>query len=634
MINNYFFDLADDREDYFYADSAVRRTIQWPLAVSWPTLSGSTDPNVLLNDNPLEYLVYSGGINTTAISLARTERIGSISLNVVSGSEISVGIIAGESLNDPIPNFYGSPFTISGTAVADELYFTTAYADLPANYSELLVPLAGSGQHNVIFPVPIFNKSFLVVHSGAGMYALSQVLPRKATGAFDLEVNAIKAYHVSADLIDTIALQVSDSIVVSPDIPDKSITGDKILDGTVSGVLITPGTITSNEIAANTITAFNLNVDQLDAVAANMGNLVVNSGISIGDNGRLYVGSGEYTVINASGLSFKNPVQVTPPWTGPTAGEGLTIGQVQQYPPDVNSIKFAPYYYDASGILYDFDPPRYSTLIGQVQYREPGLSLDEVGNYSTFSIDAGWLPSESGQAYYVPTERSSAYFSTKSVADSSLILSASTPTTSSFISLRNNAITISGTGAGPSLNLSIPTVVDSASFAVVQKTPFLPGFPPITTELQTVTASEAVFNVPVIFNEGATQPSITLTCTATQAGTAINPAWNSAIQNTGFTWIGTRVYIPVTGYYTIDFNYSLSGGSSNRVDLYIDEVNVGRLANTNDQIGNRYRSTGTRYCTAGSSVQVVLLLATSRTLLVTAYGASYESPILHIVKVG
>lgn len=254
MTDSFFLDLARSDDDYFYADSVTRRTVQWPLALSWYAASGSTDPNVLLNDNPAEYLVYSGGVHSTSVMLNRLERIGGISLNVVSGSYVSVGVIVGETLNDPVPNFYGWPATTSGTALRTELYFPTKYENLPPAPSELLVPLAGSGQFNIVFPEPVFNRSFTVVHSGLGEYAISQILPRRATGAFDLEVNAIKAYHVSADLIDTIALQVSESIVVSPDIPDKSITGAKILDGTISGVIITPGTITSNEIAAGTIT--------------------------------------------------------------------------------------------------------------------------------------------------------------------------------------------------------------------------------------------------------------------------------------------------------------------------------------------------------------------------------------------
>ncbi len=295
MTDSYFQDLAGTNGDYYYVDSSTRRVVQWPLALSWPATSGSTDPSVLYNDNPAEFFVYSGGLNTTAVFINRVERIGSVSVNLLSGSGVQLGVLVGESLNDPLPNFYGSPYTTSGTSGFDELYFATEYLEAPADYLQYLVTLPSPGNYNIVFPRAVVNNAFTVVHSGLGEYTISQVLPRRSTGTFDLEVNAIKAYHVSADLINTIALQVSDSIVVSPDIPDKSITGDKILDGTVSGVLITPGTITSNEIAANTITAFNLNVDQLDAVAANMGNLVINSGISIADNGYIWAGTGTAT---------------------------------------------------------------------------------------------------------------------------------------------------------------------------------------------------------------------------------------------------------------------------------------------------------------------------------------------------
>jgi hypothetical protein len=63
---------------------------------------------------------------------------------------------------------------------------------------------------------------------------------------------------------------------------DGTVTGNKILAGTISGVLITAGTITAS----------NLSVSQLDAIAANMGTLTVNSGITIGTEGYLWAGAG------------------------------------------------------------------------------------------------------------------------------------------------------------------------------------------------------------------------------------------------------------------------------------------------------------------------------------------------------
>jgi hypothetical protein len=118
---------------------------------------------------------------------------------------------------------------------------------------------------------------------GTTPYRIYQFMPRTLIQVDDLE----------ADVIDAVTLRVSGSIVVSADdLAPGSITGDKIMAGTVSGVLITPGTITANQIAVSGITANRLNVTQLDAVAANMGTLVVNSGISIGANGTIWAGTG------------------------------------------------------------------------------------------------------------------------------------------------------------------------------------------------------------------------------------------------------------------------------------------------------------------------------------------------------
>lgn len=334
MTDFYFRDVAESSNDYVYVDSSTRRVTQWPLAISWPTGSGATDPNVLLNDNDAEYFTYSGGINTTAVLINRLERIGSISLNVLSGSGIKVGVLVGEALNDPEPNFYGAPYTVSGTATRTELYFPTSYAQLPESHTELMVPLAGSGQFNIVLPKPVVNKSFTIIHSGIGSYTISQILPRRATGAFDLEVNAIKAYHVSADLIEAISLQVSDSIVVSPDIPNKSITGDKILDGTVSGVIITPGTITSNEIAAGTITG--------NKIAANtISGALITAGTITAD--KLQVGNLEALSANTGSLNVTNTVTVTSGQIN--AGlvqitqSGISIGNVSTELTETNALR-------------------------------------------------------------------------------------------------------------------------------------------------------------------------------------------------------------------------------------------------------------------------------------------------------
>jgi hypothetical protein len=218
-----------------------------------------------------------------------------------------------EYLADTNPVFISAPYTVSGENQNEDLLLASYSADTPENPEAYWISLPQPGTYKISFPFPVVANAITVTHSGADNYALSQILPRKTVQAFDLEVGSIKAYHVSASLIDTIALQVSDSIVVGPDlIGAKSIDGSKIIDGTISGVLIRDGSVTGNNIFAGTIsgvliaaetikadniavsgiTADRLSVTQLDAVAANMGTLIVNSGITVGTNGYITVPSG------------------------------------------------------------------------------------------------------------------------------------------------------------------------------------------------------------------------------------------------------------------------------------------------------------------------------------------------------
>jgi hypothetical protein len=125
-----------------------------------------------------------------------------------------------------------------------------------------------------------------------------------------IAANTITASKIAAGTITF--NEIASNTLTSGQIADGTITGQKIVDGTISGVLIANGTITGSKVQANTIsgalitagtitatniavsgiTADRLNVTQLDAVAANMGTLVVNSGISIGTNGTILAGAG------------------------------------------------------------------------------------------------------------------------------------------------------------------------------------------------------------------------------------------------------------------------------------------------------------------------------------------------------
>jgi hypothetical protein len=242
-------------------------------------VSGSLNPDDLYQDTDATYLTYPSGVHKTAIYARSADRFGGLSITLLSGSA-SFYVEAGDTVWDPKPDFVGGPFTVSGDAVAQSLYIGTHYTETPA--SPQFITLPSSGEYKIVFPRPLAAKSLIVTHSGDAPYVISKMIPRRAVQSFDLEVNAIKAYHVSADLIETIVLEVSESIVIGPDlIGDKTIDGRKIIDGTVSGVLITPGTITANLIQAGSITANLLDVDQLSAVATKTGSLEVTDSIIV-----------------------------------------------------------------------------------------------------------------------------------------------------------------------------------------------------------------------------------------------------------------------------------------------------------------------------------------------------------------
>jgi hypothetical protein len=159
-----------------------------------------------------------------------------------------------EYAGDSNPAYIAGPYTVSGEGGSDDLFIASYYDDTPQNPFVDSFSVSTPGTYSVVFPSPLVSRAFTVTHSGSSTYHISQILPRKLVQKYDIEANSIKAYHVSSTLIDTIALQVSDSIVVGSGlIGEKSIDGAKIVDGTISGVLIANGTVTGNKVQAGTI---------------------------------------------------------------------------------------------------------------------------------------------------------------------------------------------------------------------------------------------------------------------------------------------------------------------------------------------------------------------------------------------
>lgn len=249
MNNDYLRNLSS--ESHAYADSLQRYETQLPLLFSYPVVSGSRNPDDLYRDDS-SYLAYPSGVHKTVVVASTRDRYGS--LTITSSGQLSFYIQVAEFAADSDQAFIGTPVVVSGEGGATDLFFATYYENTPQDPWQYAMTIPQTGTYSVVFPNPVSSRAFTVTHSGSAPYSITQLLPRKLVQRYDIEVNSIKAYHVSSTLIDTIALQVSDSIVVGSGlIGEKSIDGAKIVDGTISGVLITNGTVTGNKVQAGTI---------------------------------------------------------------------------------------------------------------------------------------------------------------------------------------------------------------------------------------------------------------------------------------------------------------------------------------------------------------------------------------------
>jgi len=135
---------------------------------------------------------------------------------------------------------------------------------------------------------------------------------------------------------------------------------------------------------------------------------------------------------------------------------------------------------------------------------------------------------------------------------------------------------------------------------------------------------------------GGTAAAVYLTLTRTTslsittAGTIIT--WQSEVRSNGLTWSGSVITIPDDGYYLIDMAYDLSSGAITNGNIIVNGVDVGRMVVYYGS-GTRNRAMAMRWFSASDSLEVQVGISAGRTMVVTAYGSSYESPFLHIVKV-
>jgi hypothetical protein len=460
--------------EFIYNNESELEPLQYPLAFSRYRVPRFA--NELYSDNIGEYFTYSGS-NSVIVTKEKEGRYKNLTLRAYSGDSFKFYFQVGSGIADS-DSYFSGPLTTSGVYSTMTLYATQSGA--LANAITFSAPTNNSS----VYTLPnIQNLSWVRLYhnsvDGTTPYRIYQFIPRTLIQVDDLE----------ADVIDVVSLRVSGSIVVTADnLANGSITGAKIMAGTVSGVLITPGTITANEISAGTITANKLNVTQLDAVAANMGTLVVNSGITvgtegyiwtgtgsaanptaglkiyttsgvsrlttfsggiaqvdIGSDGKLYVGSGQTLKLDSTGITLKPSV------SGVTLFQISTPPAISTYeirPPVSNLIKYKPFYYQTDALnsttFYDYTSDIYSFSVGANQTYLKDSSGGVVDNDVFDGIDAkirvGWLASESGAAGYHKIHNSSLSITSKGDTNSSLLVG----TPENKLQMDKNGLTISG----------------------------------------------------------------------------------------------------------------------------------------------------------------------------------------------
>jgi hypothetical protein len=132
------------------------------------------------------------------------------------------------------------------------------------------------------------------------------------------------------------------------------------------------------------------------------------------------------------------------------------------------------------------------------------------------------------------------------------------------------------------------------------------------------------------------RPSAALTLTrsatlsVTTAGTVIT--WQTETRNNGFTWSGTTITIPTTGYYGISATiFSTATNFSTWFTLGVNSVAVSFMTSDNTAV-NRHTAYVQRYFTTGDTVTLTLTPNVNFTLNLVAEGSANESPYIHFVQ--
>lgn len=115
----------------------------------------------------------------------------------------------------------------------------------------------------------------------------------------------------------------------------------------------------------------------------------------------------------------------------------------------------------------------------------------------------------------------------------------------------------------------------------------------------------------------------------TTAGTTVT--WQVERRNYGYTWTGSTITIPSSGYYNFTMLYQSGTAHTVQGRLFVNSTNVAFMTSSG-QSTTRQALNITRYCTTADSITINLVPSTNVTISVIAENSASESPILHIVQ--
>ena len=148
------------------------------------------------------------------------------------------------------------------------------------------------------------------------------------------------------------------------------------------------------------------------------------------------------------------------------------------------------------------------------------------------------------------------------------------------------------------------------------------------------TSADIKANVADLARQERPGAALTLTRSATlaitTAGTIIT--WQTEVRNQGFTWSGTTITMPTTGFYGISATiFSTATNFSTWFTLGVNGVAVSFMTQDATAV-NRHTAYIQRYFTKDDAVTLTLTPNVNFTLNLVAEGSANESPYIHFVQ--